>query len=73
MKTEESVDGAGRKIVGRPAPKIAIVRSTVARDPFEKPDRRIQSRTGAILSGTGANILALNRFEDDVEVLTLST
>ncbi len=32
-----------------------------------------QSGTGAIFSGTGANIFALNRFEDDVEVLTLSS
>ena len=35
MKTEESVAGAGQKKVERPAPQIAIVRSTVARDPLE--------------------------------------
>ena len=33
----------------------------------------ILSGIGAIISGTGANILALNRCEDDVGVLTLSS
>ena len=49
---EESVAGAGQKKVGRPAPQIAIVRSTVARDPRQKTDPRQGAGTGAILSGT---------------------
>jgi len=44
MKTEESVAGAGRKIVGRPAPKIAVIRLTVARDPLAKSDLRHSER-----------------------------
>ena len=54
MKTDESVAGAGPKIVGRPAPQITIVRSTVARVPRPKTDPRQGAGTGIILSGTGA-------------------
>ena len=54
MKTEESIAGAGPKIVGRPAPQIAIVRLTVARVPRQKTDPRQGAWTGAILSGTCA-------------------
>ena len=34
MKTEESVVGAGQKKVERPAPQIATVRPTMAKDPL---------------------------------------
>ena len=53
MKTEESVIGAGPKKVGRPAPQITVVRSTVARVPRPKTDPRQRAGTGTILIRTG--------------------
>ncbi len=50
--------GAGpKKSGGGPAPQIAIVRLTVARDPRPKTDPRQGAETGAILSVTGSILI----------------